>query len=132
MLGHFVTFLVDLIVGTRRGDHEKELQILVLRQQVRLLQRQRPCPPRLTRAERLTLAVFTAALARLTAGTRDRLDQSLLLFKPDTILKGSVALCWGTPRGRAMEQHPSAAAWCLYSRVTEISHLPPFFALLCP
>src|SRR5690349_1119353 len=53
---------------------------------LRLAQRQRPRAPRLTRGEKLTLAVLAAALARLTAGTRSRLDQYLLLFKPDTIL----------------------------------------------
>ena len=87
MLTHFVAFLVDLVVGTLPGTRDKDLQIFVLRHQVRLLQRQRPRPPRLTRGEKLTLAVLTAALARLTAGPRGQLDQYLLLFKPDTILK---------------------------------------------
>ena len=86
VLGHFVAFLVDLVLGTRRGNREKDLQILVLRHQVRLLQRQRPRPPRLTHGKKLTLAVLAAALARLTTGPRSRLDQYLLLFKPDTIL----------------------------------------------
>src|SRR3954470_3492285 len=86
-LGHFVAFLVDLAFGTRPGDRDKDLQILVLRHQVRLLQRRQPRPPRLTRGEQLTLAVLAAALARLTAGPRGQLDQYLLLFKPDTILK---------------------------------------------
>ena len=53
---------------------------------MRLLQRQRPRPPRLTRGEKLTLAVLAAALARLTTGPRSRLDRYLLLFQPDTIL----------------------------------------------
>src|SRR3954454_8917607 len=87
VLGHFVAFLVDLALGTRPGDRDKDLQILVLRHQLRLAQRQRPCPPRLTRGEKLTVAVLAAALARLTAGSRDQLSQYLLLFKPDTILK---------------------------------------------
>ena len=60
---------------TRRSDRDKDLQILVLRHQLRLLQRQRPRPPRLTRGEKLTLAVLAAALARLTAGPRARLDR---------------------------------------------------------
>ncbi|HET8632354.1 MAG TPA: hypothetical protein VFL91_33430 [Thermomicrobiales bacterium] len=84
---HFVAFLVDLVLGMRPGNRDKDLQILVLRHQVRLLQRQRPRPPRLTRGEKLTLAVLTTALARLTAGPRHQLDQYLLLFKLDTILK---------------------------------------------
>ena len=46
VLTHFVAFLVDLVVGTRPGNRDKDLQILVLRHQVRLLQRQRPGPPR--------------------------------------------------------------------------------------
>lgn len=62
---HFVAFLVDLVLGMRPGNRDKDLQILVLRHQVRLLQRQRPRPPRITRAEKLTLAVLTAALAPL-------------------------------------------------------------------
>jgi len=87
VLGHFVGFLVDLILGTRQHDREQDLQILVLQHQVRLLQRPRPRPPRLTRGEKLTLAVLTAALARLTAEACERLDQYVLVFKPDTVLK---------------------------------------------
>src|SRR6476469_8795930 len=92
VLTHFVAFIVDLVLGTRPGDRDKDLQIRVLRHQLRLAQRQRPCPPRLTRGEKLTLAVLAAALARLTAGPRSHLDQYLLLFKPDTILKWHRAL----------------------------------------
>ncbi len=47
----------------------------------------RPQPPRLTRWEKLTLAVLTAKLARSSAGPRARLDHLLLLFKPETVLK---------------------------------------------
>src|SRR4051794_7987781 len=87
VLPHFVAVLLGLVVGTRPGNHDKDRQILVLRHQLRLAQRQRPRPPRLTRGEKLTLAVLTAALARLTVGPRHQLDQYLLLFKSDTILK---------------------------------------------
>ena len=66
VLAHFVAFLVDLVIGARQRGRDKDLQILVLQHQVRLLQRQRPRPPRLTRGEKLTLAVLAAALARLT------------------------------------------------------------------
>jgi len=87
MVAHFVAFLVDLFSARRADDRDKDVQILVLRHQVRLLQRQRPRPPRLTRGEKLTLAVLTAALARLTAGPRHQLDRYVLLCKPDTILQ---------------------------------------------
>jgi len=87
VLAHLIAFLVDLVLGTRQRDRDKDLQILVLRQQVRLLQGQRPRPLRLTRGEKLTLAVLVTALARLTTSPRSQLDQWVLLFKPDTILK---------------------------------------------
>ena len=87
VLAHFVAFLVDLVIGARQRGRDKDLQILVLQHQVRLLQRQRPRPPRLTRGEKLTLAVLTTALARLTADPRGQLDRYLLLFQPDTILR---------------------------------------------
>jgi len=82
-----VGLLVDLVVGARQRGRDKDLPILVLRQQVRLRQRRRPRPPRLTRDEQRTRAVLTAALARLTTGPRHQRDQYLLLFKPDTVLK---------------------------------------------
>src|SRR3954471_17417353 len=87
ILAHFVAFVVDLLAARRADDRDKDVQILVLRHQVRLLQRRQPRPPRLTRGEKLTLAVLVAALARLTAGPRHQLDQYVLLFKPETILK---------------------------------------------
>jgi hypothetical protein len=65
VLRHLAMFLVDLVAVTRRTDHDKELEILLLRHQLRLLQRERPRPPRLSRWEKLTLAVLTAKLARL-------------------------------------------------------------------
>jgi putative transposase len=86
VLAHLVAFLVDLVTPARRPDRDKDLQILLLQHQLRLAQRQRP-QPRLTRWERLTLAILTAKLAQLTAGPRAQLDRYVLLFKPDTILR---------------------------------------------
>ena len=85
VLAHLVAFLVDLVAGGQHADRDKDLQILLLQHQVRLLQRQRP-QPRLTRWEKLTLAVLTTKLARLTAGPRSRLEHAILLFKPETVL----------------------------------------------
>ena len=86
VLAHLVRLLVDLATAGRRGDRDQALEIVLLRQQLRILQRQRPRPPRITRAEKLTLAVLTAALARMAGGPRRQFDRCVLLFKPDTIL----------------------------------------------
>src|SRR5262245_38059473 len=78
-------FLIDLATAGRRGDRDQALELVLLR-------RQRPRPPRITRAEKLTLAVLTAALARLAGGPRRQLERCVLLFKPDTILAWHRAL----------------------------------------
>ena len=83
---HLLGFVVDLLTARRRADRDKDLHILLLQQQVRLPQRQRPRPPRLSRWEKLTLAILTTKLVGLTAGSRARLDQVLLLVKPETVL----------------------------------------------
>ena len=38
VLTHLVGFVVDLIVGARRAEHAKDLAIVLLRHQLRLLQ----------------------------------------------------------------------------------------------
>ena len=112
VLTHLVAFLVDLVCVRRRPDRDKDLQILLLQHQVRLLQRQRP-QPRLTRWEQLTFAVLTSTLARLTAGPRTGLERAVLLFKPDTVLKWHRELIrrkW-TVRRRNRGGRPAIAAW---------------------
>ena len=87
LLLHLVGLVVDLVTVTRSAERDKDLEILLLRHQLRVLQRQSPQPPRLRRWEKLTLTVLTTRLARLTWGPRGRLDEFLFLFKPDTVLK---------------------------------------------
>src|SRR3712207_2689591 len=87
VLLHLLAFVVELLTATHRADQDKDVEILLLRHQLLLVQRERPQPLRLSRWEKLTLAVLAAKLARLTTGPRTRLDQILRLFKPDTVLK---------------------------------------------
>lgn len=76
VLLHLLGFVVDPLTATRRTDRGKDVEILVLRHQLRVVLRERSRPPRPSRWERLTLAVLTAKLARLTTGPRARLDQA--------------------------------------------------------
>ena len=104
VLLHLIGFVVDLFTATRCTDRDKDVEILLLRHQLQLLQRERPRPARLSRWEKLTLAVLTAKLMHLAAGPRARLDQVLLLFKPETVLKwhrGLVRRKWTIRRAGA-------------------------------
>jgi len=87
VLLHLVGLIVDLLAGACGKADEKELQIALLRHQVRLLQRRSPRPPHLARWEKLTLAALTARLVRLTNRPRTQLAQILLLVQPETALK---------------------------------------------
>ena len=87
ILMHFAGLIVDLVVGARRPEQAKDLEIALLRHQVRLLQRRSSRPPRLSRWEKLTFAVLAAKLSQLTAGPQARLARAVLLFQPETVLK---------------------------------------------
>ena len=87
VLAQLVGLLLDLGRLRMRTDQSKDIEILLLRRQLAILRRTQARPPRLTRGEKLALAVLAARLRRLCGGARARLDACLLLFKPDTILR---------------------------------------------
>jgi len=66
VLAHLVGFFVDLVVGARRTEDAKDLEIALLRHQLRLLLRRAGRPPRLSRWEQLTIAILAAKLGRST------------------------------------------------------------------
>ncbi len=87
LLAYLFSFLLDLIFMARRSEQQKDLEILLLRQQLRILQRKHPSAPRASRCEKLALALLAAKLSGLGHGTKAKLDQVLFLFKPDTVLR---------------------------------------------
>ena len=87
LLAHVFSLLLDLIWVGHRSEHDKDLEILLLRQQLRVLQRKQPQPPRISRWEKLALVVLASKLTGMTTSSRTLLSQVVLLFKPDTLLK---------------------------------------------
>ena len=69
------------------GDREKDIEIMLRRQQLRIVERRQPRGPRLERWEKLPLVALTARLRAETTQWRERLSLTMLLFKPDTVLK---------------------------------------------
>ena len=62
----FSTLMAFIGLG-RSSDQEKDLEILILRQQLSILHRKLDKPVRPNRAEKMTLAVLTAKLKRSTS-----------------------------------------------------------------
>lgn len=81
------TLMLDVFALRRQSQHEKDLEILLLRQQLRIVERKQTRPLRLSRWEKRSLAVLTARLKMVTAGGRERLRQVMRLFQPETVLK---------------------------------------------
>jgi putative transposase len=87
--------LLELVVLRRRSEREKEIEILLLRHQLRVLERQvaRPQP---TQADRALLAAFSRALSR-------QRWKSSVFVTPATLLRWHrelVARRWTYPQGR--------------------------------
>src|SRR4051794_26405605 len=87
LLSHMFSLFVDLIRLGRQTAHDKDLEILLLRQQLRILQRKQPHPPRIFRRQKLILLVLTGKLTELSTKARVHISQVILLVKPDTLLK---------------------------------------------
>ncbi len=79
--------VLDFLSLILRTDREQNLEILLLRQQLRILQRMRTRPPRLTWWEKLPLIMLAAKLVQGATNSRARLSHNLLLFSPETVLR---------------------------------------------
>jgi putative transposase len=83
---HILTLILDFftILGITNGD--KDLEIILLRQQVLILQRKVKSTPRISAPERMILATLTDKYKQSRDDARQRLHLVLLIFKPDTVL----------------------------------------------
>src|SRR5215207_6640061 len=87
--------LLELVVLRRRSEREKEIEILLLRHQLRVLQRQ-VARPQLTQADRALLAAFSRVLSR-------QRWKSSVFVTPATVLRWHrelVARRWTYPHRR--------------------------------
>ena len=85
ILNHiFVTIFSFMTIG-RLSDKEKDLEILVLRQQLAILQRKHKQPIRLSRVEKLTLGVLTTKYKQISHQTAAQLRDVICIFRPETV-----------------------------------------------
>jgi hypothetical protein len=87
VFAHLFSALLDLLGLFARSAHEKDLEIVLLRHQLRLLQRTQPRSPRLSWWDKLPLTILAAKLVQKARLSRVRLGHSLLLFTPETVLR---------------------------------------------
>src|SRR4051812_11405033 len=85
-LAQLVAVLLDMLMARRRPEGAKDLEIAVLRHQLRMLERRLP-RPRLSRWERLTLALLATKLRHVASDARQCLTRCLVLVEPATVLR---------------------------------------------
>jgi putative transposase len=105
VIANLFSVLLDFLGMLARSDREKDFEILLLRQQVRLLQRKQARPLRLSWWEKLLLALLAKQLVQGAKNSRARLSQSLFLFTPETVLRWHRDLVrrkWTFPQRQAM------------------------------
>ena len=86
-LMHLLTLFLDIIAVLGGTNGEKDLEIIILRQQLRILQRKVKSAPRISDPERIILATLTDKFSHSAVDARHHLSQVMLIFKPDTVLR---------------------------------------------
>ncbi|HYU72636.1 MAG TPA: hypothetical protein VEL31_08140 [Ktedonobacteraceae bacterium] len=112
VVANLFSVLLDLLGLFSRTNREKDLEILLLRKPLRILQRKRTRPPRLSWWEKVPLALLAKKLVQGTTNSRVRLSQSLLLFTSETIFRWHRELIrrkWTFPQRQAVGRPRIAA-----------------------
>ena len=87
ILSYLFSTLISLVSIGRLSEQEKDLEILLLRHQLAILERKLDKPVKPNRAEKLTLAVLTARLRLVTRRPASALRDVIRIVQPETVLK---------------------------------------------
>ena len=87
VVGQVFSFVLDVVVLQGQSDREKDLEILLLRQQLRIVERKQVQRRGLSRWEKLNLAVLLAWFKAVSCGSGERLREVMRLFQLETVLK---------------------------------------------
>jgi hypothetical protein len=86
ILAQLFSILIALVSLGRLSEREKDLEILLLHQQISILLRNRDQPVRATQVEKLTLAVITTKLKEITNRSVKELGKLIRSSQPETVL----------------------------------------------
>ena len=90
MITQAASFVLDLLAVVHRPDHAKDLELLLLRHEIRVLHRQLEHRPHITRWEKCLLAALATKLLKVGTHTRSSLGH-LLIVTPETSYGGIVS-----------------------------------------
>ncbi len=87
-------FVLDLAAVMRLSNDEKDLENLLLRQQLRIVERKQPRGPHILRWQKVPLAVLAVRLKEHASRGQAAVEDSMRLFKPDTVIGWHRAIVW--------------------------------------
>ncbi len=79
-------FMMDIASISGMGSDEKDLEILLLRQQLRIVERKQERGPQIPRWQKVPLAMLAVRLKKRTRDGKAALEESVRLFKPATVI----------------------------------------------
>jgi hypothetical protein len=85
MVMQVVTMLIELVRLGRQSESDKDLEILLLRQQLAIYERRQERAPRLSRGEKLTSVVLATKLKAKTGRTIKAMSAAIRIVKPATV-----------------------------------------------
>ena len=80
------SFVLDLAAVSRLAEDDKDLEIMLLRQQLRIVERKQPRGPSIPRWQKVPLAALAMCLKGKSPNAHQKLTDSIILFKPETVL----------------------------------------------
>ena len=87
IIKHIFSTIFSFVKIGRLSDEEKDLEILILRQQLAILERKQKHPIKPSKIEKLTLGVLTSKFKQTTRQTANQLRGVIRIFKPETVLR---------------------------------------------
>ncbi|HVO72141.1 MAG TPA: hypothetical protein VMT24_18955 [Aggregatilineaceae bacterium] len=135
----FVRLVLDIVAAAGVAADEKDLEIALLRQQLRVLERKTKGATRLSRPEKLMLVALVDKFKGASQRFQNRISECLLLVKPDTVLKWHRELVrrkWtfhhpkvgGRPRIEAEVEALIVLCWLPGTSVLVFAHDAPYAA----
>jgi hypothetical protein len=79
-------FVLDVAAVSQLTENEKDLEILLFRQQLRIVERKQERGPQIPRWQKVPLAVVAMRLKQKARHSREALEDSIRLFKPATVI----------------------------------------------
>jgi urease gamma subunit len=104
---------MDVLAVSRLSDEEKELEILLLRQQPRIVERKQERGPQIPRWQKVPLAMLAVRLKERARDGKATLEESMRLFRPATVIGWHQAIVrrkWTYQRRRKPGRPPIDAA----------------------